>query len=137
MKLNGKDKIVTKILYFYHLLFIPYNNILMTHQEKTKIVDYLIREKAKTTKRIVELKELTLPIEPDCAIGRISRMDAINNKSINEAALRKAQDKFKKINISLERVDDDNFGCCIQCGESIPIQRLLIMPGSLCIKCAR
>ncbi|MFK5854524.1 MAG: TraR/DksA family transcriptional regulator [Bacteroidota bacterium] len=109
----------------------------MTEQEKTKIVDYLLREKAKTIKRVEELNELTQPIEPDCAIGRVSRMDAIINKSINEAALRKAQDKFKKINISLERINDDNFGSCIQCGAPIPIQRLLIMPGSLCIKCAQ
>jgi DnaK suppressor protein len=109
----------------------------MDNKEKNQIKKYLLTEKIKTTKRIKELKELTLPIEPDCAIGRVSRMDAINNKSINEAALRKAQDKFKKINISLERIDDDNFGYCIQCGEQIPIQRLLIMPGSLCIRCAQ
>ncbi len=84
-----------------------------------------------------ELKELTKPIEPDCAIGRVSRMDAINNKSINEAALRKAEDKLKKIDISMEHIEDDNFGNCIGCGEPIPIQRLLIMPGSLCVKCSR
>jgi len=109
----------------------------MNNKEKTQINEYLLKEKGKTAKRIEELKELTQPIEPDCAIGRVSRMDAINNKSINEAALTKAQDKFKKINISLERIDDEDFGCCIQCGEQIPIQRLLIMPGSLCIRCAR
>ena len=109
----------------------------MNNLERKNIKEYLLKEKNKIYKRIEELKELTKPIEPDCAIGRVSRMDAINNKSINEAALRKAQDKEKKINISLERIDDDDFGCCIQCGEQIPIQRLLIMPGSLCIKCAR
>ena len=109
----------------------------MNHIEKTKIREYLYREKSKVEKRILELKELTMPIEPDCAIGRVSRMDAINNKSINQAALAKAQDKEKKINISLERIDDEDFGQCIQCGTTIPIQRLLIMPGSLCINCAR
>lgn len=129
------------LLYFCTVSLIDgttsYDNILMDNKEKNQIKKYLLTEKIKTTKRIKELKELTLPIEPDCAIGRVSRMDAINNKSINEAALRKAQDKFKKINISLERIDDDNFGHCIQCGEQIPIQRLLIMPGSLCIRCAQ
>ncbi len=109
----------------------------MNSEEKIQINNYLIKEKAKIVVRLAELKELTAPIEPDCAIGRVSRMDAINNKSINEAALAKAQDRFKKINISLERIDDENFGYCIQCGEQIPIQRLLVMPGSLCIKCAR
>jgi len=108
----------------------------MKQTEKTQVLNYLINEKSKLIKHLDELVELTKPIEPDCAIGRVSRMDAIINKSINEAALSKAQDKLKKINISLDRIDDDNFGSCIQCGEPIPIQRLLLMPGSLCIKCA-
>jgi DnaK suppressor protein len=109
----------------------------MDQKEKIKVKDYLLKEKVKLKERLIELKELTKPIEPDCAIGRVSRMDAIINKSINEAALRKTQDRLKKIEISLDHFDDNNFGCCIGCGETIPIQRLLIMPGSLCIKCAR
>ena len=40
--------------------------------------------------RIEEL-ELTKPIPPENAIGRVSRMDAINNRSVNEAALRTAE----------------------------------------------
>ena len=109
----------------------------MNQQEKAQVREYLIKEKSKLIKHLAELKELTKPIEPDCAIGRVSRMDAINNKAINEAALRKAQDKLKKINISLERMNDENFGDCIGCGDKIPIQRLLLMPGSLCVRCAR
>ena len=35
-------------------------------------------------------KNMTNPIAPDHAIGRVSRMDAINNKSINDSALREA-----------------------------------------------
>jgi len=109
----------------------------MNQNEKAQVKDYLIKEKAKLSVRLEELKELTKPIEPDCAIGRVSRMDAINNKSINEAALRKSQDKLKRIDISLEHMVDDDFGNCIECGDTIPIQRLLIMPGSLCVKCAQ
>ena len=37
--------------------------------------------------RIEEYRELTKPIPPENAIGRVSRMDAINNRSVNEAAL--------------------------------------------------
>ncbi len=109
----------------------------MNQQEKAQVKEYLVKEKSKLVKHLIELKELTKPIEPDCAIGRVSRMDAINNKAINQTALRKAQDKLNKINISLERMDDDNFGNCIECGDQIPIQRLLLMPGSLCVRCAQ
>lgn len=105
--------------------------------ERNKIKDYLLNEKERVKNKIVELKELSKPIEPDCAIGRVSRMDAINNRGISEAALQKAEEKLKKINISLSSINDDNFGKCIHCGKEIAIQRLLLMPGSLCIKCAQ
>ena len=108
----------------------------LEEKAKVKVKAYLLKEKAKIAQRISELKELTAPIAPDCAIGRVSRMDAINNRSINEAALQKSRDKQKKINISLEHIDDVDFGNCIHCGDPIPIQRLLIMPGGLCVKCS-
>ncbi len=109
----------------------------MNQQERIQVKNYLLKEKKKLEERLTELKELTKPIAPDCAIGRVSRMDAINNRSINEAAFQKSKDKQKKINISLEHIDDEDFGNCIQCGKPIPIQRLLIMPGSLCVRCSR
>jgi len=109
----------------------------MNKEEKNKILLYLTTEKQNVISKIKELKELSKPIEPDCAIGRVSRMDAINNRGISEAALQKAEEKLKKINISLSSINDDNFGKCIHCGAEIAIQRLLLMPGSLCIKCAQ
>lgn len=109
----------------------------MNLTEKAEIKNYLDKEKVKLELREIELRELTKPIEPDDAIGRVSRMDAIVNKSINQEALLKVRDKLNKVNISLEKIDDDDFGCCISCKKPIPIQRLLLMPGSLCINCAR
>ncbi len=109
----------------------------MTSKEKEQVKQYLVKSKVKLERHIVDLEELTQPIEPDCAIGRVSRMDAINNKSVNEAALVTAMDKLKNINLALERIDDEKFGICIQCGQPIPIQRLVIMPeSSKCVRCA-
>ncbi|MEZ5199083.1 MAG: hypothetical protein R2764_22680 [Bacteroidales bacterium] len=100
----------------------------MTPEEKKKITAILMNEKAKLELKIAELKELTQPISPDCAIGRVSRMDAINNKSVNEAALRSAQTKLRNIEISLEKTEDPEFGKCRQCGYDIPVGRLIVMP---------
>lgn len=109
----------------------------MTPEEKKKIVEILLKEKVKLEKKIVDLKELTQPISPDCAIGRVSRMDAINNKSVNEAALRSAQTKLRNIEISLEKSEDTEFGKCRQCGYDIPVGRMIVMPGSTrCVGCA-
>ena len=60
-----------------------------------EIKQTILDEISKTEKSIKEFKEVTKPIAPDVAIGRVSRMDAINNKSVAEAGLRQAQIKLK------------------------------------------
>ncbi len=90
-----------------------------------------------TELEIEELKQFTNPIEPENAIGRISRMDAINNKSINDRALRKAEEKLKKLKSALGRIDEPDFGKCRICSSEIQEGRLLLMPESnTCVKCA-
>ena len=57
-----------------------------------KKIEVLVLEKIAVTKeKIIKYTELCKPIPPQNSIGRISRMDAINNKSVTEAALRQAR----------------------------------------------
>ena len=87
--------------------------------------------------RIAEYRELTQPILPENAIGRVSRMDAINNRSVNEAALRTAERQKVELLRALERLNDQKFGLCHGCGERIPIGRILLVPGATrCVACA-
>ncbi|MFK7920967.1 MAG: TraR/DksA family transcriptional regulator [Bacteroidia bacterium] len=103
-------------------------------QIKAKIESKIIE----LNERITQLKDLTKPISPDNAIGRISRMDAINNKSVNDAGLRSAEATFKKLNRQLENIDKKDFGNCSRCGNPIRFERLLFMPESMkCISCAQ
>lgn len=95
-------------------------------------------EISKVELRIIEYKELTRPVEPDCAIGRISRMDAINNKSVTEASLRQAQEKLRNLQRVLSQLGTKDFGLCIKCGKAIPPARILYRPESLtCVNCAK
>ncbi|HIP47700.1 MAG TPA: TraR/DksA family transcriptional regulator [Lutibacter sp.] len=104
--------------------------------DKKQISNKIKQELIDTESLIIELKELTKPIAPDCAIGRVSRMDAINNKTINEAALRKAVVKLSSLKYALERIDDKDFGICAKCQQAIPIGRVLLMPHSrFCARC--
>ena len=87
--------------------------------------------------QIEELKEMTKPIAPDCAIGRVSRMDAINNRSVNLAALEKKEEKYKALKIILDDIDLPKFGKCVVCGTDIQLGRILIVPESKrCMRCA-
>jgi DnaK suppressor protein len=87
---------------------------------------------------IKEYTELTKPISPENAIGRISRMDAINNKSVNEAALRNSKNKQQRLKRALSEIDTPSFGLCRQCGEIIEVPKLLVMPESVrCVTCVK
>ena len=63
----------------------------MTSEEKAQIQARAERKREDLVERIAEYRELTKPIPPNDAIGRVSRMDAINNRSVNEAALRQLE----------------------------------------------
>ncbi len=98
----------------------------------------ILNEISKTEKSIEEYKDIVKPIAPDVAIGRISRMDAINNKSVVEASLRQAEQKLANLNKVLSQLGSKDFGMCMRCKEPIPIGRILIRPESLyCVNCAR
>ena len=104
---------------------------------RKEIKNKIQSEIQKTEKQVADYTELTRPVEPENAIGRISRMDAINNKSVTEAALRKAKDKLEKLHYALSKIDDPEFGICIKCRQPIPLGRILIMPQSrTCVSCS-
>jgi DnaK suppressor protein len=98
-----------------------------------KIVDAIEEEK----KLIKSLKETSKPVAPDNAIGRLTRMEAINSKSISEASLNSAKSKLVKLEIALKKIDDPDFGVCVNCENPIPHGRVMLMPEStLCVPCA-
>lgn len=110
----------------------------MNKEDKQDIKKRILEELEKTEELILDYKESTKPISPENAIGRVSRMDAINNKSVVEAALRKAEEKLNKLKLVLDKINDADFGLCMRCGNPIPIGRILLMPQSRnCVRCAQ
>ncbi|MBW6479239.1 MAG: TraR/DksA C4-type zinc finger protein [Bacteroidales bacterium] len=110
----------------------------MTKEEKTQVVSIIEDEIHKLTKKAEELKSFTEPISPDDAIGRISRMDAINNKSVFDASMRNIQTRLDQLAQALKMVKDADFGICIKCRKSIPFERLKIRPETrLCVNCLK
>lgn len=109
----------------------------MTKQERTQLRNRIIAALSETDETIRQLEEATRPIAPENAIGRISRMDAIHNKSVAEASLRTAQRKRNSLKTALNKIDEPDFGICARCGNPIPSARLMFMPQSIyCVRCA-
>lgn len=109
----------------------------MNPKEREILKEKIQKALVETTQKVKELEELTKPIGPENAIGRVSRMDAINNKSVAEAALRSTKKKRDSLKIALSRIDNEDFGTCNRCKRPILPARLMYMPESTrCVRCA-
>ena len=109
----------------------------MNHDERQQFEEKIKAAIKTTEENIATLEELTKPISPDNAIGRLSRMEALNSKSVNEATLITARNRLGKLKHVIANLDGDDFGICIECGEPIPMGRILAMPESThCVNCA-
>ena len=69
-------------------------------------------------------------------IGRLSRMDSIRDQQMTKAnMIRRGQRKSELIN-ALKRLEEDDFGFCIDCGDEIDIRRIRVNPlVRKCISC--
>jgi DnaK suppressor protein len=93
-----------------------------------------LRENVKND--ITNLTESSKPIKPENSLGRLTRMDAIGQKSINEHALQNAKVRLQKIEAALKRIEDDEYGYCVECGDEISSKRLNAVPESpQCMEC--
>lgn len=95
--------------------------------------------------RRLELQDLALstassrkPVELDQSkVGRLSRMDALQNQAMSLETERRRQIELQRIEASLKRIDEGEYGYCLSCGEQIPLQRLELDPTlPTCVDCA-
>lgn len=109
----------------------------MTEEDKNALRERIKEEIKKLKVDIARLEEATKPISPENSLGRVSRMDAINNKGVAEASLRSAKSKMSKLQIAISKIELDGFGNCANCKQPIRPARLMFMPESTrCIRCA-
>ncbi len=70
-------------------------------------------------------------------VGRLSRMDAMQQQAMSQEQLRRRRQEILRIQAALRRIESDDYGYCTACGEEINPQRLKIDPATLfCIRCA-
>lgn len=78
------------------------------------------------------------PVELDQqAVGRLSRMDALQVQAMAQATEERRQARVRMIDAALARIEAGDFGVCIACDEPIPRKRLEIDPAlPRCVDCA-
>ena len=111
---------------------------MLSISQRALLADKIQEQIKRVEENVTQLKEDTQPIAPENSLGRVSRMDAINNKSVAEESLRQAKRRLVRLQEAAENITDSDFGNCQQCKEAIVFDRLIFMPESRqCMQCAR
>lgn len=70
------------------------------------------------------------------SVGRVSRMDAIQQQQMALASRQLANAQLRSIEQALQRIREGDYGECAECGEAIADARLWAQPfARLCIDC--
>lgn len=71
------------------------------------------------------------------SVGRLSRMDALQNQAMQVETERRREIELQRIDAALARLDSDDYGYCVSCGEEISPKRLNMDPATpVCVDCA-
>ena len=78
------------------------------------------------------------PVELDQqSVGRLSRMDSMQVQAMAKAADARRAQEIRRIDAALLRLEEGDYGWCVECGEAIEAKRLQIDPAApRCSGCA-
>ena len=109
----------------------------MEESKKIEIKEKILQRSVEIGSRIVDLEEITKPISPDKGLGRLTRLEALQDKNVNDAALERLRDEQVRLQNALANIYLPSFGVCQGCGNEISFDRLEVLPGStMCTVCA-
>ena len=112
----------------------------MTDQHKD--IDHLVAMILNEMDQLKHLSETTkdsrAPVELDQqSVGRLSRMDAMQQQSMELATEERRHSRLAALAAALRRVKSGDYGCCLKCDDKIAAGRLAVDPAvTLCIDCA-
>jgi len=110
----------------------------MTDKDRAEIKSTIISSIDAVKKEIGFLKEKSQPIEPDCSLGRLTRLEAMQEQELSVHMLQESIIRLNKLEYALRKVDEPEYGICVECEEPIAPARLKLMPEtSKCIECAQ
>jgi DnaK suppressor protein len=97
--------------------------------------DMLTRLRDETYERVVELRR----DQRDSASPTGDEMDVARSTTDIEthaSLIERAEDRLRYIDAALSRLEHGSYGICAECGEGIPVERLIALPFAIyCVDC--
>ena len=109
----------------------------MDNAEREELIRRLAAEIEQCREDITRLEVSARPVAPDRALGRLTRMESLQDQGISSAALQHNRERLYRLEQSRERIHEPGFGDCAVCRRPIGIERLMALPESThCVHCA-
>ncbi|MEH6609143.1 MAG: TraR/DksA family transcriptional regulator [Halioglobus sp.] len=109
----------------------------LTEAQLAEFVTSLETLQENLQQQIVSSTEQTQPVTLDQqAVGRVSRIDAIQQQHIAIASQQHAKKLLIQVQAALARIDAGDYGYCQECDELVALPRLKAQPyARLCLQC--
>jgi DnaK suppressor protein len=108
----------------------------LTAEQLELLGDVLRQRLADVHRDLSASKEDARPVGLDLSIGRLSRVDALQQQHMAEARRQRLETQVAQIQQALGKLNGGTFGECLRCGEPIGFARLKVRPeASLCVRC--
>lgn len=106
--------------------------------KQVRELDLLLKKKqAELRSQLEHNRESADPVTLDQqSVGRVSRMDAIQQQQMSVANREQAALLLKAITSALNRIDKQEYGYCLECDEPVGFARLQAQPQApFCLAC--
>ena len=110
----------------------------MNKQKTTHYQQLLIEQRVQLMAIVKSGEQAAETVELDQSrVGRLSRMDAMQQQAMAQATNQRRGEELRRIAAALRRIENDEFGNCLNCDEEIAPGRLDFDPSiATCIDCA-
>ena len=109
---------------------------MLTAEELELLRQALTEERTRLEELLRISKDGAKPVGLDEPIGRLSRMDAIQQQQMTKANRSSYEIKLRQIRAALDAFEKDEYGFCRSCEEPIDYRRLKARPETpFCLEC--
>ncbi len=108
----------------------------LTDEQRRALEDALRRLQEELTAALESSREGIEVVSLDQPIGRVSRIDAIQQQKMAQANRRKQELRLSQVGVALAALEADEYGYCRGCDEPIGHRRLTARPETpFCLRC--
>jgi DnaK suppressor protein len=100
----------------------------LTDEQTSELREVLVAAKDEVERSVSTSTEEAKPVDLGLSIGRLSRVDALQQQHMALARKEREKVRLQQIRAALARLDEGTYGDCLSCGEPVGYARLRVRP---------